>query len=238
MNQTVIYIYPISTPMKEELHLGQTEIIIVGTGHIFQESVDLAKATIEEVSPDYVALELDPERLQALQSKKRERPPFRVLLKAGLRMAILGSVLSYFQNKLGEQTGVFPGAEMLEAAKKAQEVKASVVLIDRPVGVTLTRLINALSIVDILRTVVYMLFPLKIEIEHIEKELVDDLTEQLYNLSPSAYKVLIEERDAIMAEKILNLSGTIVVVVGAGHVKGIKKNLMERYKNSGKEKEQ
>lgn len=224
--------------MKEQVQIGQKEIILIGTGHIFQESVDLAKATIDEVHPDYVALELDPERMQALQSQKRERPPFRVLLKSGLRMAILGSVLSYFQNKLGEQTGVFPGAEMLEAAKKAREVKASVVLIDRPVGVTLNRLINVLSMFDVLKTALYMFFPSKIEIEHIDEKLVDDLTEQLYNLSPSAYKVLIEERDIIMAENILNLSGTIVVVVGAGHVKGIKKNLMERYKNSDIEKEQ
>lgn len=224
--------------MKEQVQIGQKEIILIGTGHIFQESVDLAKATIDEVHPDYVALELDPERMQALQSQKRERPPLRVLLKLGLRMAILGSVLSYFQNKLGEQTGVFPGAEMLEAAKKAREVKASVVLIDRPVGVTLNRLINVLSMFDVLKTALYMFFPSKIEIEHIDEKLVDDLTEQLYNLSPSAYKVLIEERDVIMAENILNLSGTIVVVVGAGHVKGIKKNLMERYKNSDIEKEQ
>lgn len=224
--------------MKEQVQIGQKEIILIGTGHIFQESVDLAKATIDEVHPDYVALELDPERMQALQSQKRERPPLRVLLKLGLRMAILGSVLSYFQNKLGEQTGVFPGAEMLEAAKKAREVKASVVLIDRPVSVTLNRLINVLSVFDVLKTALYMFFPSKIEIEHIDEKLVDDLTEQLYNLSPSAYKVLIEERDVIMAENILNLSGTIVVVVGAGHVKGIKKNLMERYKNSDIEKEQ
>ncbi len=223
--------------MKEEIDLGQDKIVLVGTGHVFQESVDLARNTILEVRPDYVALELDPERLRALQSDRKEKPRIRDIFKIGIRFAILGSVLSYFQDKVGEETGVFPGAEMLEAAKAAKEVEAHVVLIDRSVIITLNRLIRAMSFFDIAKLILYMLTPSKMEVETISEGDIDDLTEELYNLSPSAHRVLIEERDHIMAENILQLSGTIVVVTGAGHVKGVKKILIERYKRDEKEED-
>jgi pheromone shutdown-related protein TraB len=221
--------------MREEIQLGQNKIILVGTGHVFQESVDLARETILEVRPDYVALELDPERLIALESEIREKPSIRDLFRMGIRIAILGSILSYFQDKVGEETGVLPGAEMLEAVKTAREVGSQVELIDQSVGITMNRLASGISFFDIVKIVFYMLLPSKVELRDLDEEVVDDLTEELYNLSPSTYRVLIEERDRVMAQNILGLSGTIVVVTGAGHVKGIKNQLMEKYKNGEKE---
>ena len=221
--------------MREEIQLGQNRIIVVGTGHVFQESVDLARETILEVRPDYVALELDPERLIALESEVREKFRIRDLFKMGIRIAILGSILSYFQDKVGEETGVLPGAEMLEAVKTAKEVGARVELIDQSVAITMNRLASEISFFDIMKIVFYMLLPSKVELRDLDEEVVDGLTEELYNLSPSAYRVLIAERDRVMAQNILELSGTIVVVTGAGHVKGIKKELMEKYKNGEKE---
>jgi pheromone shutdown-related protein TraB len=221
--------------MREEIQLGQNRIILVGTGHVFQESVDLARETILEVRPDYVALELDPERLIALESEIREKPSIRDLFRMGIRIAILGSILSYFQDKVGEETGVLPGAEMLEAVKTAREVGSQVELIDQSVGITMNRLASGISFFDIVKIVFYMLLPSKVELRDLDEEVVDDLTEELYNLSPSTYRVLIEERDRVMAQNILGLSGTIVVVTGAGHVKGIKNQLMEKYKNGEKE---
>lgn len=224
--------------MREEIQLGQKHVILVGTGHVFQESVDLARNTILEVHPDYVALELDPDRLRALQSEGKEKPRVRDMLKIGIRLSILGGVLSYFQGKVGEETGVFPGAEMLEAMKTAEGVGAQVVLVDRSVVTTLNRLISKLSLFDILKIIFYVLTSSKVELESVNEEVVNNLTDELYNLSPAAYKVLIKERDRIMADNVWNLSGTIVVVTGAGHVKGVRENLMERYKSSEKEEGQ
>ena len=221
--------------MKEEVQLGQTTVILIGTGHVFQESVDLVRTTIADVHPDYVALELDPDRFQALESDCKERPKARHLLRMGLRIAVLGSVLSYFQGKVGEETGVFPGKEMLEAAKAARDVKAQIVFIDRPVVLTLHKLIKSISVIDMVRLLFHMLFPSQIELKEVKKEAVDELTEELYRVSPAVYEVLITERDVIMAQALSVLSGTVVAVVGAGHVKGLKHALIERYKNSKKE---
>lgn len=217
--------------MREEIQLGQDRVILIGTGHVFQESVDLVKETIAEVRPDYVAVELDPERLEALESKTAEKPKIRDMFRMGIRIAILSSALSYFQSKVGEETGVFPGAEMVEAVKAAQEVGAQVALIDRSVVTTLNRLVSKIPLLDIVKIIFYLFIPSKVELE-LNEDTVDDLTGDLYRLSPSVYKVLIEERDRIMAQNILRLSGTIVVVTGAGHVKGIKRELMEAITSS------
>ena len=222
--------------MKDVIQLGQNTIILIGTGHVLQESVDLVRSTILEVHPDYVAVELDPERLIALESEPREKPRFRDLMQGGIRMAILTSVLSYSQGKIGEETGVLPGAEMLEAVKTARETGATLKLIDRSAAVTVERLASEISLGDIVRIIFYMLVSSRVKLE-IDEELVDDLTEELYRLSPAAYRVLIEERDHIMALNVEGLSGTVVVVTGAGHVKGIKRELIEKYKNSGKEED-
>ncbi|MBU6996151.1 MAG: TraB/GumN family protein [Theionarchaea archaeon] len=224
--------------MKEEVTLGQTTFILVGTGHVFQESVDLVRTTILDTGPDYVALELDSNRLRALQSESRESPGFFQIMGMGLRMAIVGSLLSYLQNKVGQETGVFPGAEMLEAAEAAHAVGASVVLIDQDIVATLNRLISSFSLKDIVRILFYLLTPTKMELGHIDSVMVDSLTEELRRVSPSAHRVLIQERDRIMARNLLSLSGTVVVVVGAGHLRGIKHNLIENYKSSQNEEMQ
>jgi len=229
-----IYVQDFCLTMREEIQLGQDRVILIGTGHVFQESVDLVRKTITEIHPDYVALELDPERLRALELKTVEKPRVRDMFRMGIRIAVLGSVLSYFQSKVGEETGVFPGAEMVEAVKAAQEVGAHVELIDRSVVTTLNRLVSEISLLDIVKIIFYLLMPSKVELE-LDEDTVDDLTGELYRLSPSTYRVLIEERDRIMADNILRLSGTIVVVTGAGHVTGIRKYLMEKYKSDEKE---
>ncbi len=220
--------------MLEEIHLGQNRIILVGTGHVFQESVDLVRNTILEVRPDHVALELDCERLRALESKNREKPGIFDMFRMGIRIAILGSILSYFQGKVGEETGVLPGTEMLEAVKTAREVKAQVELIDRNVAITLKRLVSEMSVMDVLRILFYMFTPSKLELR-LDEDVVENLTGELNRLCPPAYRVLIEERDYIMAQNILRLSGVIVVVTGAGHMKGIRENLIEKYKSSERE---
>jgi pheromone shutdown-related protein TraB len=223
--------------MKEEVTLGQTTYILVGTGHVFQESVDLVKTTILDIRPDYVALELDSSRLQALQSESTEPPGFIQMLRMGLRLAVVGSLLSYLQNRVGKETGVLPGAEMLEAAKAAHTVGASVVLIDQNIVATLNKLISSFSLKDIFRMLFYLLTPTKMELDHIDSAMVDSLTEELRKVSPSAYAVLIEERDRIMAKNLSSLSGTVVVVVGAGHLQGLKRHLVENYKSHHKEEE-
>ena len=49
----------------------EREIILVGTAHISQESVDLVRSTIISEKPDCVCVELDENRLKALEAGDR-----------------------------------------------------------------------------------------------------------------------------------------------------------------------
>ncbi len=57
--------------LVQRIKIKGKEIVLVGTVHISQESVDLVKSTIKKEKPNVVAVELDKHRLQQLKSKKK-----------------------------------------------------------------------------------------------------------------------------------------------------------------------
>ena len=60
------------------------------------------------------------------------------------------------------------------------------------------------------------------------KDVVSELMEELGKALPELKRVLIDERDTYLAEKIRRAEGTkIVAVLGAGHIKGVEKILLE-----------
>lgn len=202
--------------MREEIQLGQNKIIILGTVHAHQESVNLVRTTILEVRPDYVAVELDPGRLEALESGPT-KVTIRDLFKMGVRTAVLGMLISYSNKKKAKKVGVPLMSDMLEAVRTAREIQTNVALID-----------TAQPSLDIpfSEFVRLSLFLVKNSIKDIrtDEKSVDKFAEELDKAAPS-FSVN-SERDKVMAENILKLSGTIVVVTGMGHVKGIKKELL------------
>ena len=52
------------------LQVDDKDIILVGTAHISQESVDTVIRVLDEIVPDAVCVELDAQRYQALINKK------------------------------------------------------------------------------------------------------------------------------------------------------------------------
>lgn len=216
--------------------VGGKEILLVGTAHVSAESVDLVRKTIDEEKPDAVAVELDAQRYESLVNKKRwdETEIHKVLKEKKTQLFLLQLLLSNFQRKIGDKLGSKPGAEMAAAVEEAKKMNVRVELADRDIRITLKRAFARMS----LREKFKMLFGFVsgiFEEEEIEKDIIEKLkdndvmTEMLNELSaqiPSVKQVLIDERDAYIAEKILSAEGKkIVAVVGAGHVAGIKKRL-------------
>ena len=134
---------------------------------------------------------------------------------------------------MGEDVGVKPGSEMLEAARIAKEVNADVALIDRNIQITLKRTINGMTLKEKL-TFIYELVAsylfgndeeesIEEEIEKLKQE--DTITEVMNyfkEASPGGYNALVHERDAYMAYNLKSLEDkNVVAVVGAGHKQGI-----------------
>jgi pheromone shutdown-related protein TraB len=150
--------------------------------------------------------------------------------KSYLLMAQL--LLVGFQKKLGNQLQVKPGIEMMQALKVAEEISSQPVLADRDVKTTLKRTWASLGFFSAIKVLATMITAGLAENEITEEEIerlksADALEEMMKDFSdalPGVRNALIDERDKYLAAKIRSAPGdSVVAVVGAGHVPGIKK---------------
>ena len=225
-----------SSEYPSDVHAIQFEdktILLIGTAHISQESVDLVNEVISKERPDTVCLELDEKRFKALTQKKQWQSLDlkEIIKKKQLSTLMINLLMASYQKKLGGQLGVQPGAALLNAAKTAEENDIPVTLIDRDVRVTLRRAWKSTSLFKkgyLLTTIFASLFDsTEISEEKLaemkQKDVLSDLMDEMGSALPDVKRVLIDERDIYLCEKIKTTEGKrLVAVVGAGHVAGIK----------------
>jgi len=218
------------------VQLGEREIVVLGTAHVSRESVDLVRSAVSELRPDVVCVELDAKRFEALARPDRfEGLDLREVIRTR-QLATLGLnlTLASYQRSLGVALGVKPGAELLEAARCAEAEGIPVALCDRDVRITLRRAWRALSLwkrMLLISTFTAALFERAELSEEDLRELrrTDVLSRLLSELGaafPGLKQVLIDERDAYLAERIRETPGRrLLAVVGAGHVAGLVRTL-------------
>ncbi|MCC6607253.1 MAG: TraB/GumN family protein [Anaerolineae bacterium] len=214
------------------------EFILIGTAHISQESTDLVRAVIEQERPDVVCVELDDQRYKTLSDKtKWENLDLKQIIRQQQLMTLLiNLLLASYQRRLGQKLGVAPGTELLEATRVAQELGIPLALVDRDVRITLRRAWNSMSFWEKMK-LLSSGFVGAVEGEEISEEMLseirqsDVLTELMNELGefmPVLKGVLIDERDTYIAQKTRDAVGDkVVAVVGAGHLSGIKRALLE-----------
>jgi len=214
------------------LDAGGRHFVVVGTAHISRDSVDLVRKVIESERPDRVCLELDAQRFEALSQEQRwEDLDLRdVVRKKQLATLMANLILSSYQHRLGLKLGVTPGSELLEAGRTAEELEIPVALCDRDIRVTLRRAWNSLSFFRkamLVSTFVASAFESpelsEEELRRIrQQDVLSELMAELGEAMPDLKRVLIDERDAYLAQKIRDCEGErVVAVVGAGHVQGM-----------------
>ena len=212
------------------------KFILVGTAHVSRESTELVRRVVEAAQPDGVCIELDPGRYAALSQPQRfEQLDLRQVLAARQLPTLFANLLlASFQHSLGMKLGVRPGSELLEGARAAEAIGKPFHLCDREVRQTLKRAWAALSLWKkslLAGALVESLFarPEMSEDdlrELRERDAMTQLMEELSKAFPGLKRVLIDERDAYLAEKIRRAPGSkLVAVVGAGHVAGLAAHL-------------
>ena len=222
-----------ASPDVHVLTISGKTIVLIGTVHVSQESADLVRAVIEEERPNGVCVELDTRRMEALsQQHKWESLDLKeIIRKQQLSTLLVNLLLASYQKRLGDQLGVLPGTEMMEAIAVSQKHDIAIFLCDRDVRVTMRRawrstpffkksmLVSSLilSVFDTTPVTEESLSDLK------KQDVLSDMMQELGQEVPTLKTVLIDERDQYLAEKILQAEGEkVVAVVGAGHVEGIK----------------
>ena len=220
------------------IRVGSREFVLVGTAHISRESVDLVRRVIEAERPDCVCLELDAQRYEALSQEQHweDLDLRQVVRKKQLATLIANLALASYQKRLGLKLGVTPGSELLEAARTAEQLGIAIVLCDRDIRVTLRRAWSSLSLFRKLMLVSGIAASAFESPELTEEELrrirrkdvLSELMAELGNAMPALKRVLIDERDAYLAQKMRESEGErVVAVVGAGHVEGMLDALRE-----------
>lgn len=211
-------------------------IFLVGTAHVSKDSVNEVARIIEEENPDRVCIELDGGRMQNKTEKKSwENMDIKKVFKEGKGFLLLANTaLASFQKRMGAQTGSEPGAEIIGAAKLAEEKGIPVSLCDREIQTTFKRAWAKSSLWNkckLLATLISAAFSNEeISEEELEKlknqETLESMLEEVAKELPSVKEVLIDERDQFLASKIFDAPGERkVAVIGAGHTSGILKTL-------------
>ncbi len=215
-------------------------IILIGTAHISQQSVDEVTKAIETYDPDVVAIELCPRRYKNLTEKDQwENTPVTALLKSNNAYFLLAQTfLSSVQRKLGKDHGVQPGSEMIAAINEAKKQEKDIELVDRDIAVTLKRAWKKMGFKEKFRVLWEFLKAMvgfdeeemeEIDLEELmDQDMISTMLEEFGEIAPSVTTVLIHERDQYIAQKIKHLQDkgkTVVAVVGAGHLHGIETHL-------------
>lgn len=212
---------------------------LLGTAHVSAASVQAVEQAIGSGQFDAVAVELDPQRLQALTNPNAlaQLDLIEVIRKGRVALFAANLALAAYQRRLAEQLGIEPGAELKRAVALAGENGLPVHLIDRDVGLTFRRASQRLGFFGKLKLIMGLgagLFSSdEVGEEEIEKLKQGDMLESSFgefaNESPALYDAIIGERDRYMATRLReerhSEQRNVLAVVGAGHLAGLARYL-------------
>ena len=221
--------------------INMPRITIIPTSHIARESLEKVKETIEKEKPDCLAVELDIDRYHFLKSNEKGSL-MEMIKNLGLFTSLIYFVLKKLQNYLGSKTGIIPGSEMIKAVDIGLSEGITVAFVDQNIGKTMfgikkIKLSEKLKLFWILIKGIFgMAFPFgkktTIDLNKVpEKSLIDQAMSFLKKELPGFYRVLVEDRNRIMAKNLKELGkkfDNIVCVVGAGHEEGMKELLNKK----------
>ena len=215
-------------------------ITVLGTAHVSKTSADKVEELLSTGEYDGVAIELCANRYNSIvdPDSLAKMDLFQVFREGKTSMVMASLALGAYQQKMADEFGIEPGAEMRMAIDQAKKNGSEIHLIDRDVGTTLKRVYSNVPwwkkmglFGGLLGSV---LTNEKVSEEEIERLKDGDILEttfcQFAEEAKELYGPLIDERDQYMAAKLEQIvsssdNKSILAVVGAGHLKGIESYL-------------
>jgi pheromone shutdown-related protein TraB len=217
-----------------------TPITLLGTAHVSRSSAEQVAAELDSKAYQAVAIELCPSRFDALNNPDRlaELDLMQVVRQGKASMVMANLAMAAYQQRLGEQLDIEPGAEMRMAVDQARKHNLPVLLIDREIGVTLKRTASNLNwwqravlFSGLVTSLVSREEVSEEDIEHLkEGDVLETTFAEFAHDRQDLYQPLIAERDRYMATKLRDAAAhhpgrPVLAVVGAGHLDGISRHL-------------
>jgi len=229
-----------SPTMLREIQVGDTRVTLLGTAHVSRSSAEQVANELSSGSYQTVAIELCPSRYEALANPDRlaKLDLMQVIRQGKASMVMANLAMAAYQQRLGEQLDIEPGAEMRMAIDQAKQHELPVLLIDREIGVTLKRTSHNLSwwrrailFSGLMASLVSREEVREEDIEHLkEGDVLETTFAEFAHDRQDLFLPLIAERDRYMAARLREASAqhpgrSILAVVGAGHLGGIARHL-------------
>ena len=211
-------------------------LTIIGTSHIAKQSLEEVEDTIKKEKPDILAIELDRKRFYALTHEVKRKLRFKDIRRIGIKGYLFNLIGAWIEKKLGKMVGVEPGSEMILAIKLAKKNNIKLALIDQDIEITLARISKTFTwrekfnlVIDLIKGVLFKKSELKkLGIKELDltkvpsKTLIRKLIKKVKIRYPNFYKVLVEERNQVMAHNLRNIMARepekkILAIMGAGH---------------------
>ncbi|MDO4501202.1 MAG: TraB/GumN family protein [Erysipelotrichaceae bacterium] len=228
------------------------EIYLVKTAHVSKNSIDDVRACIEEVKPDSICIELDSDRYEKMNNTDswRDQDIVKIVKEKKVGFLLVNIILSSFQRRMASNIGTNTGGEMLEGIRQSKELNIPLVLADRPIKATFSRIWNNLGLFEKSKLLVSIIASIFDDEEITEEDLqslkeADALESALQEVGkefPVVKRILVDERDQYLSFKIKNAPGKrIVAIIGAAHCGGIEKNInkdfnLDELENTNKRK--
>lgn len=216
-------------------------LVIVGTSHIARQSVHEVTQAIENEKPDIIAVELDRGRLDHLLHPQKSRTRLSDIRRVGVKGWLFGLFGAWAEKALGKHVGVSPGQDMLTAVRLARQNKLPLALVDQEIAVTLRRFSQALTwrekgrfLVDIVKGVIFREKEFGFDLRTVpSKQVITKLLDRVKKRYPNVYRVLVTERNHVMARNLAHLirlhpDKRIIAIVGAGHEKELEALVQQR----------
>ena len=210
-------------------------IQLLGTSHVSPQSIKKVREQVQH--HEIIAVELDRQRAQTLLNNETKKPSLLQLIRAvGLSGAIFAKIGHYVEKKIGASVGTTPGGEMKAAIYAAAQQKKMVALIDQPIQITLQRFSKSFTWrvkLKLLKTV-FKKTKVRFDVrEEPDEETIKELLIYVEQAVPELAEVLIHERNRYMAQRLVELQErhpdkSILAVVGAGHLPGLREELNTR----------
>ena len=212
------------------------KIVLVPTSHIAKESLERVRKAVEKEKPDCIAVELDQGRYFSMKNEKASQR--EILKQLGFSTWLIYYLFKKLQDWLGKKANIFPGAEMVDAVEMAKKRGLKFALIDQDIRLTFLK-IKEVGRREKLSLIWFIFKGLTLGVLASKLSKDDDMdlskvpSKKDVNMAmgiikknfPSIYRILLEERNELMAKRLVKLSEMfekVVAVLGAGHYDGVK----------------
>lgn len=219
-----------------KLNYKNKEIYLIKTAHVSKNSIADVDECFNEINPDSICIELDKQRYESINNKDKWRDTdiVKVIKENKVGLLLVNIILSSFQKRMATSLDSQTGGEMMEGIRLAKDNNKELVLADRPINTTFSRIWGSLGLWEKSKLIVSIVASVfdkeEITEEDLnalkEKDALDAALNEVSKEFPNVKKVLVDERDQFLAQKIKTAPGNkIIAIIGAAHATGIEKNL-------------